>query len=203
MSRVTIDITISLDGFIAGPNQSVENPIGENGDRLHRWMFEAAAKNASELEAITSSGAYIMGRNMFGPIRDEWALGDDGKIEWNGWWGPDPPYHAPVFVLTNHPRAPLVMRGGTTFTFVTEGITSALAQAIASSPDGTVSIAGGASTARQYLQAGLVDALRLHLAPVLLGTGERLFDGLNALNLEPLEARATALVTHLAYRVIP
>ena len=203
MSRVTIDITISLDGFIAGPNQSVENPIGENGDRLHRWMFEAAAKNASELEAITSSGAYIMGRNMFGPIRDEWALGDDGKIEWNGWWGPDPPYHAPVFVLTNHPRAPLVMRGGTTFTFVTEGITSALAQAIASSPDGTVSIAGGASTARQYLQAGLVDALRLHLAPVLLGTGERLFDGLNALNLQPLEARATALVTHLAYRVIP
>lgn len=203
MSRVTIDITISLDGFIAGPNQSVENPIGENGDRLHRWMFEAAAKNASELEAITSSGAYIMGRNMFGPIRDEWALGDDGKIEWNGWWGPDPPYHAPVFVLTNHPRAPLVMRGGTTFTFVTEGITQALAQAIASSPDGTVSIAGGASTARQYLQAGLVDALRLHLAPVLLGTGERLFDGLNALNLEPLEARATALVTHLAYRVIP
>ena len=203
MSRVTIDITISLDGFIAGPNQSVENPIGENGDRLHRWMFEAAAKNASELEAITSSGAYIMGRNMFGPIRDEWALGDDGKIEWNGWWGPDPPYHAPVFVLTNHPRAPLVMRGGTTFTFVTEGITSALAQAIASSPDGAVSIAGGASTARQYLQAGLVDALRLHLAPVLLGTGERLFDGLNALNLEPLEARATALVTHLAYRVIP
>ena len=203
MSRVTIDITISLDGFIAGPNQSVENPIGENGDRLHRWMFEAAAKNASELEAITSSGAYIMGRNMFGPIRDEWALGDDGKIEWNGWWGPDPPYHAPVFVLTNHPRAPLVMRGGTTFTFVTEGITSALAHAIASSPDGTVSIAGGASTARQYLQAGLVDALRLHLAPVLLGTGERLFDGLNALNLQPLEARATALVTHLAYRVIP
>ena len=203
MSRVTIDITISLDGFIAGPNQSVENPIGENGDRLHRWMFEAAAKNASELEAITSSGAYIMGRNMFGPIRDEWALGDDGKIEWNGWWGPDPPYHAPVFVLTNHPRAPLVMRGGTTFTFVTEGITQALAQAIASSPDGTVSIAGGASTARQYLQAGLVDALRLHLAPVLLGTGERLFDGLNALNLEPLEARATVLVTHLAYRVIP
>ena len=144
-----------------------------------------------------------MGRNMFGPIRDEWALGDDGKIEWNGWWGPDPPYHAPVFVLTNHPRAPLVMRGGTTLTFVTEGITQALAQAIASSPDGTVSIAGGASTARQYLQAGLVDALRLHLAPVLLGTGERLFDGLNALNLEPLEARATALVTHLAYRVIP
>ena len=203
MSRVTIDITISLDGFVAGPNQSVENPIGENGDRLHRWMFEAAAKNASELEAITSSGAYIMGRNMFGPIRDEWALGDDGKIEWNGWWGPDPPYHAPVFVLTNHPRAPLVMRGGTTLTFVTEGITQALAQAIASSPDGTVSIAGGASTARQYLQAGLVDALRLHLAPVLLGTGERLFDGLNALNLEPLEARATALVTHLAYRVIP
>ena len=203
MSRVTIDITISLDGFIAGPNQSVENPIGENGDRLHRWMFEAAAKNASELEAITSSGAYIMGRNMFGPIRDEWALGDDGKIEWNGWWGPDPPYHAPVFVLTNHPRAPLVMRGGTTFTFVTGGIKSALAQAIASSPDGTVSIAGGASTARQYLQAGLVDALRLHLAPVLLGTGERLLDGLNALNLEPLEARATALVTHLAYRVIP
>lgn len=203
MSRVTIDITISLDGFVAGPNQSLENPIGENGDRLHRWMFEAAASNAPELEAIISSGAFIMGRNMFGPIRDEWTLGDDGEIEWNGWWGPDPPYRAPVFVLTNHPRAPLVMRGGTTFTFVTEGITSALAQAIASSPDGIVSIAGGASTARQYLQAGLVDELRLHLAPVLLGTGERLFDGLSALNLEPLEARATAFVTHLAYRVTP
>ena len=203
MSTVSIDITISLDGFVAGPNQSLENPIGENGNRLHRWMFEAAASNASELEAIISSGAYIMGRNMFGPIRDEWTLGDDGEIEWNGWWGPDPPYHAPVFVLTNHPRAPLVMKGGTTFTFVTEGIESALAQAIASSPDGIVSIAGGASTARQYLQAGLVDELRLHLAPVLLGNGERLFDGLSVLNLAPLEARATALVTHLVYRVLP
>jgi dihydrofolate reductase len=142
MNRVTIDMTISLDGFVAGPKQSLENPLGENGDRLHCWMFEAAAENVAEVEAIVSSGAYIMGRNMFGPIRDEWILGNDGEIDWNGWWGPEPPYHGPVFVLTNHPRSPLVMKGGTTFTFVTEGIESALAQAIASSPDGTVSIAG-------------------------------------------------------------
>ena len=203
MTRVTLDMTISLDGFVAGPKQSLENPLGANGDRLHRWMFEAAAENAAEVEAIVSSGAYIMGRNMFGPIRGEWILGDDDEIDWNGWWGPEPPYHGPVFVLTNHPRPLLVMKGGTTFTFVTEGIESALTQAIASSPDGTVSIAGGASIVRQYLEAGLVDELRLHLAPVLLGSGERLFDGLSIGELEPLTARATALVTHLAYRVAP
>ena len=203
MSTVSINMAISLDGFVAGPHQSLADPVGENGHQLHRWMFETADENAAELEEILSPGAYIMGRNMFGPIRDEWTLGDDGEIDWTGWWGPEPPYHGPVFVLTNHPRPPLVMEGGTTFTFVTEGIESALVQAIASSPDGTVSIAGGASTARQYLEAGLVDELRLHLSPVVLGSGERLFDGPIAGRFEPLAARVASLVTHLSYRVTP
>ena len=195
MSQVTCDIAVSIDGFAAGPNQSLENPIGEGVEKLHRWMFEAAEENAAELEAITAAGAYVMGRNMFGPGRGEW---DEA---WRGWWGDDPPYHAPVFVLTHHARAPLEMQGGTTFTFVTDGIESALAQASAAAGDRDVAIAGGASRVNQYLAAGAIDELRLHVVPLILGAGERLFDGVSRIDLEPLDVRRTDLVTHLRYRV--
>ena len=196
MSKVTCDLSVSVDGFVAGPHQSLDNPLGEGAeDRLHQWMFEEPEANAAELQGITAAGAFIMGRNMFSPGRDDWDL------EWKGWWGDDPPYHRPVFVLTHHPRPMLPMRGGTTFTFVTDGIESALAQAREAAGEGDVAIAGGAHTVNQYLAAGLIDELRLHVAPVVLGAGERLFDGVGDLTLEPLGARGTNLVTHLRYRV--
>jgi dihydrofolate reductase len=159
-------------------------------------MFEEPEANAAERARLTAAGAFVMGRNMFGPGRGAW------DEDWKGWWGDEPPYHAPVFVLTHHPRAPLTMAGGTTFTFVTDGIASALAQARAAAGDADVAIAGGAETANQYLAAGLVDELRLHVAPVVLGAGERLFDGVSDLTLEPLEVRDAGLVTHLRYRVV-
>ena len=196
MSKVTCDLSVSVDGFVAGPHQSLDNPLGEGAeDRLHQWMFEEPEANAAELQGITAAGAFIMGRNMFSPGRDDWDL------EWKGWWGDDPPYHRPVFVLTHHPRPMLPMRGGTTFTFVTDGIESALAQAREAAGEGDIAIAGGAHTVNQYLAAGLIDELRLHVAPVVLGAGERLFDGVGDLTLEPLGARGTNLVTHLRYRV--
>jgi dihydrofolate reductase len=199
MSKVTCDVSVSLDGFSAGVNQTRDKPFGEgvgpDGVRLHRWMFEDAERNAAEIEAITAAGAYIMGRNMFGPDRGEWDL------EWKGWWGDEPPYHAPVFVLAHRPREPLTMQGGTTFTFVTDGIESALAQAREAAGDQDVSIAGGAATVRQYLAAGLLDELRLHLVPVLVGAGERPLDGVGDLDLTTLEVRDAGLVTHLRYRM--
>jgi dihydrofolate reductase len=141
MSTVTADIAVSLDGFAAGPNQSEELPFGEGVDgRLHTWMFDHADENRDEIDGIVNAGAYIMGRNMFGPGRGEWDL------DWNGWWGPEPPYHAPVFVLTHHRREPLEMDGGTTFTVVTDGPEAALAQASRAAGDGRVAIAGGAAT---------------------------------------------------------
>jgi dihydrofolate reductase len=199
MSKVTCDMAMSVDGYVAGPNQSADNPFGDGvGHRLHewmhKWMFEAADENAAEIAAITAAGAYIMGRNMFSPGRGEW------DETWQGWWGPEPPYHAPVFVLTHHPRASLTMQGGTTFTFVTDGIESALAQARAAAGDEDVAIAGGAATVNQYLASGVIDELRLHVAPVILGAGERLFDGVGDVELEPLDVRRTDFVTHLAYR---
>jgi dihydrofolate reductase len=200
MTKIVCDISMSVDGFVAGPNQSRENPIGERaGDVLHRWMFEQRDANAAQIEAITASGAYVMGRNMFGPIRGEW------DEDWRGWWGEDPPYHAPVFVLTHHPREPLTMDGGTTFTFVADGIESALTQAREAAAGADVAIAGGAATVNQYLAAGAIDELRLHVATVVLGAGERLFDGVGELTLEPLNipAPGTDLVTHLSYRVSP
>jgi dihydrofolate reductase len=197
MTKVTTDMAISLDGFAAGLNQSLDNPFGEGvGDRLHQWMFEAADENAEEIAAITAAGAYVMGRNMFSPGRGDWDL------DWRGWWGDDPPYHAPVFVLTHHPRESLTMEGGTTFTFVTDGIESALAQAREAAGEKDVAIAGGARTVNQYLAAGLLDELRLHVAPVILGAGERLLEGAGGTTLEPLGARSTPLVTHLRYRVV-
>ena len=195
MSNVTCDVTISIDGYVAGPNQSLAEPLGEGGERLHRWMFEERDANAAAVEAITAAGAYVMGRNMFGGGRGGWDQ------EWKGWWGDDPPYHAPVFVLTHHPRAPLPMQGGTTYYFVTDGIESALASAREAAGDADVAIAGGAATINQYLSAGLIDELRLHVAPMVLGAGERLFEGVGGLDLERLDLGGTELVTHLTYRV--
>jgi dihydrofolate reductase len=197
MAKVACDMAVSVDGFVAGPNQTLDKPFGDGvGDRLHRWMFEQPEANAAALEAIDAPRAYVMGRNMFGPGRGAW------DEQWKGWWGDDPPYHAPVFVLTHHSREPLTMQGGTTFTFVTDGIESALAQARKAAGDGDVAIAGGGATVNQYLAAGLIDELRLHVAPVVLGVGERLFDGVGDLDLERLDVSATDLVTHMTYRVI-
>ncbi|MFG2001524.1 dihydrofolate reductase family protein [Spirillospora sp. NPDC048911] len=196
LSKVTCDMSMSLDGFTAGPRQSLDQPFGEGvDDRLHRWMFEQAEVHADVIEAGTEAGAFIMGRNMFAPGRGEWDL------DWNGWWGEEPPYHAPVFVLTHHPRESVTMKGGTTFHFVTDGIESALARAREAAGERTVSIAGGAHTVNQYLAAGLIDELRLHIAPVILGQGERLLKDVGDLNLEPVHVAGTDLVTHVTYRV--
>jgi dihydrofolate reductase len=197
MTKVTCDMAVSVDGFTAGPNQRADKPFGDGPvERLTQWMLEQREANAAELEAITAAGAFIMGRNMFSPGRGEW------DETWKGWWGVEPPYHAPVFVLTHHPREPLGMQGGTTFTFVTDGIQSALDQAREAAGSSDVSIAGGASTVNQYLAAGAIDELRLHVAPVVLGVGERLFEGVGPLSLEPAGVNTTDLVTHLTYRIV-
>jgi dihydrofolate reductase len=210
MSSVTSHISVSLDGYVAGPNQSVENPIGEGGMRLHEWVFatdswrgqhgleggERTADAEVVDEVVQGVGAYIMGRKMFG--------GGDGPWDesWTGWWGEDPPYHVPVFVLTHHAREPLAMQGGTTFTFVTDGIESALEQARAAAGDQDVAIAGGASAVQQYLAAGLLDELYLHIVPTILGAGERLLDGVGDPTLEPVNVVASPAVTHVKYRVV-
>ena len=197
MTKVTCDISISVDGYAAGLNQSEAEPFGPRvGTRLHRWMFDQPEANAEAIERITAARAYIMGRNMFGPVRGDW------DPDWKGWWGDDPPYHAPVFVLTHHPREPLEMQGGTTFTFVTDGIESALAQAHEAAGGGDVAVAGGANTINQYLTAGAIDELRLHVVPLVLGEGERLFEGVGEVELEPLDVSGNELVTHLSYRVV-
>jgi dihydrofolate reductase len=195
MSQVFCDMTVSLDGFTAALNQSADAPFGEGGDALHRWMFEDADTNVAEMQAIVDAGAFIMGRHMFGPGRGEWDL------SWTGWWGEDPPYHAPVFVLTHYSREPLEMQGGTTFRFVTEGIESAFQQARVAAGDRNVAIAGGAATANAYLAAGHVDELRLHIAPLVLGAGERLLKDVGPLALRPVAARSTDLATHVTYRI--
>ena len=195
MTKVTCDSGVSLDGFSAGPDQSLDDPLGKGGERMHRWMFEQPEANKAERDAIVEAGAYIMGRHMFCPDRGEWDL------DWRGWWGEDPPYHAPVFVLGHREREPVEMEGGTTFHFVTDGIEAAMERAKEAAGDRTVSIAGGASTVQQYLRAGLIDELRLHIAPVILGSGERLLDGVGDLKLEQLAVTSSELVTHITYRV--
>jgi dihydrofolate reductase len=210
MSSVTCQISISLDGFVAGPNQSVEDPIGEGGMRLHEWVFKTDSWRGqhgleggeptvdSEVvdEVVQGVGAHVMGRKMFG--------GGDGVWDetWTGWWGEDPPFHAPVFVLTHHPREPLSMRGGTTFTFVTDGIESALEQARTAADGRDVAIAGGASAVRQYLAAGMLDELYLHIVPIVLGAGERLLENVGEPIVEPVKVIASPAVTHVKYRVV-
>lgn len=198
MSETTCHMSISLDGFVAGPEQSVDNPLGKRGIELHGWHIgDERANDADEIAAgwlMRPRGAYVMGRNMFGPIRGEW------DSDWRGWWGAEPPYHAPVFVLTHHPHEPIEMDGGTTFHFVTEGFDAAYAQAKRAASSKGVDIAGGASTVRQALAAGVVDELTLDIAPVLLGAGERLFDGIDTFGFEPVEVLQSPLATHIRYR---
>ncbi|MDI1464064.1 dihydrofolate reductase family protein [Catellatospora sp. KI3] len=197
MGKVTCDISVSVDGYAAGPNQRLEAPLGDGAERLlHRWMFEDVESNQAELAAITAAGAFIMGRNMFGPGRGEWDL------DWTGWWGAEPPYHAPVFVLTHHERDSVPMRGGTVFHFVTGGVGEALARARDAAGGQDVAVAGGAATVNQFLAAGLLDELRLHVSPVLLGRGERLFEGLGRTELVQVGVRHTDLVTHLRYEPV-
>lgn len=199
--RVIVNISMSADGYTAGPDQTEARPFGEDGgdgwgDRFHGWMFETGEENRAEVEEIADYTAVIMGRNMFGPVRGAWDRA------WNGWWGDDPAFHSPVFVLTHHVREPQPMEGGTTYHFVTDGIEAALKQAREAAGDGDVSILGGATTINQYLAAGLVDELRLHVVPITLGSGTRLFDGVPPLRLEQVKSRAATGVTHLTYCVL-
>ena len=194
---VTADISVSLDLVGAGEDQSLEHPFGRRvgeGERLHTWMFEHGDENADEVAAITAAGAFIMGRHMFDPNRGEW------DPDWQGWWGPEPPYHAPVFVLCSRPRDPLAMAGGTTFHFVTDGIEAALARAREAAGDQDVAVAGGPTTINAFLRAGLLDELRLHVVPITYGEGLRIFDGVPDLELVPASSRTTPHVTHLVWR---
>jgi dihydrofolate reductase len=191
-------MSISLDGFVAGPDQSSENPLGVRGLELHQWHLgevDNEGDRRAQAALMGPRGAYVMGRNMFGPIRGEW------RDDWRGWWGEEPPYHAPVFVLTHYAREPVEMAGGTTFYFVTGGFDAALEQAKAAAGDGDVDIAGGASTVRQAFAAGAIDELMLDIAPVLLGRGERLFDDVADPGLEPVEVIHSPRATHVRYRV--
>lgn len=213
MSKLRFNITMTLDGYVAGPNQSVEHPLGEGAEHLHDWAFkqkffrEAHGEEGGETgtnddvlrETFANIGATIMGRNMFGGGPGPW-----GNDPWNGWWGDNPPFHTPVFVLTHHAREPLVMQGGTTFTFVTDGIESALDQARAAAGGKDVALGGGANVAQQYLAAGLIEEIEIHLVPLLLGGGARLFDNLagSDVKLEPGRTIEAPGVTHLKYRVV-
>lgn len=209
MSKVRVGgFSISLDGFGAGPEQSLEHPLGKRGPELHQWMFGTrffhtmigkdggsdGVDQAYAQRAMSGFGAFILGRNMFGPVRGPWL--DDS---WKGWWGANPPYHAPTFVLTHHPRDPIEMEGGTTFIFVTEGIEAALDKARAAAGDLDVKIGGGVETVRQYLRAGLIDELHYALSPVVLGQGEAMFAGIDlpALGFRVTEHQASEHATHI------
>ncbi len=202
MNYTTAHMSVSLDGFVAGPDQTIDDPIGRGGMALHQWHFDAD-QPGHEVDArwtaalLRPRGAYVMGRNMFGPVRGPWASYDG---DWRGWWGDEPPYHAPVFVLTHHEHEPVELAGGTTFHFVTDGFDRALALA-RKAGNGDVDVAGGASTVRQAIRSGQLDELSLDIAPVLLGAGERIFDGDVDIRLEPLEAEHSPWATHVRYRV--
>jgi dihydrofolate reductase len=197
MGEVICGIGVSLDGFVAGSGMTEEKPFGDVAPEvMHRWMFDEPGRHVVERQYVSErAGAYIMGRNMYGPSGAEYDR------DWRGWWGEEPPYHAPVFVLTHRQHDPLVMQGGTTFTFVTDGIESALAQAKAAAGDRDVCIAGGADVVNQYLAAGLIDELWIHTAPVTIGHGARLFTDVPRMRFEPVEVGGTSLVTHVRYRV--
>lgn len=212
MTRLICDISVSLDGFVAGPNQTLEQPLGEGGERLHQWLFplasfrerhgleggETGPDDEVAREWLDATGAVVMGRRMFSGGEGPWE--DDPNAD--GWWGDDPPFQVPVFVLTHHAREPLVKQRGTTFTFVTDGIEAALDQARDAAGGEDVSLGGGASVIQQYLKAGLLDELQVHLAPVLLGDGVHLFDRLGAgpAELEVTRVIASPAVTHLRFR---
>src|SRR5436190_20088333 len=214
MAGVRCDISMSLDGFAAGPNPSLEKPLGAGGDLLHEWAFAAASWRESHglsggeanadsdvlKESIDSTGAVVMGRRMFSGGEGAWE--DDPRAD--GWWGDDPPFHVPVFILTHHPRETVTKQGGTTFNFVTDGIESALEQARAAAGEKDVAVAGGASIVQQYLKAGLLDEIQLHVVPLLLGDGVRLFDNLASDRpaLEITRVIDSPAVTHLRYRVL-
>jgi dihydrofolate reductase len=214
MGRSKAQISVSLDGYMAGPNQSEANPLGEGGMALHEWVFKLSSwrdphgieggegdenpSNAVLEAAQVDIGAVVMGRNMFGPVRGDW-----GDEDWRGWWGDDPPFHAPVFVLTHHPRDPVEMAGGTSFHFVTDGIESAMSQAREAAGEKDVSIGGGASTLRQAIAAGELDEILVHQVPILLGGGESLFAGLEAgaASIELRDVVRGPEALHLTYRV--
>ncbi|MBA9002112.1 dihydrofolate reductase family protein [Thermomonospora cellulosilytica] len=203
------NISVSLDGYMAGPGQGLENPLGVGGERLHTWAFQT--RSAREMHGMSGGdegldndfmkqgdagiGATIMGRNMYGPVRGPW----DAENEWKGWWGDNPPYHHPVFVLTHHPHPSITMEGGTTFHFVTEGIEVALERAFEAAGGADVRLGGGASTIQQYMRAGLLDELHFVIVPILLGGGERLFDNLDggAEGYECTEFVSSPAVTHV------
>ena len=213
MGKVVAEISTSLDGYVAGPNPTLENPLGEGGDQLHEWAVrlkswrethglpdgESGPDDELLAESVAATGAVVMGRQMFSGGEGPWE--DDANA--NGWWGDEPPFHKPVFVLTHHAREPLVLKG-TTFTFVTDGLDSAIDDARAAAAEQDVLVAGGADTIDQAIRAGLVDELQLHLAPVLLGAGARLFDGVapELPRFEITQVIESPLVTHLRYRVV-
>jgi dihydrofolate reductase len=210
MPKLKFTITMSLDGYVAGPGQNLENPLGEGGTALHEWALATRSFRATHGmdEGETglddrhagawneNIGATIMGRNMFGPVRGSW--GDDA---WRGWWSDDPPYHTPVFVLTHHARDPLEMKGGTTFHFVTDGIEAALEQALEAASGLDVSVAGGAAAAQQYLRAGLIDEMAIHVVPLFLGGGSRLFENLDGgpAGYECVGLESSPAVAHYSY----
>jgi dihydrofolate reductase len=212
MSRFRFQLSVSLDGFVAGPDQSEEHPLGVGGEELHQWVLgleawrrphglEGGEVNASTPvmeEAQANVGATVMGRNMFGGGPGPWRA----DRPWTGWWGDNPPFHTPVFVLTHHPRDPLEMEGGTTFFFVTDGIEAAFDQAKQAAGGRDVMLGGGASVVQQYLAAGLIDEFDLHLVPILLGAGARLFEQVSDLDVEQVRVIEAPGVTHLKYRVV-
>jgi dihydrofolate reductase len=197
MGRVTCHLSMSLDGFIGGPNQSLEDPLGVGGRQLLQWhLSEHEADVAAFAELLGPMGAYVMGRNMFGPIRGPWST------DWRGWWGDDPPYHAPVFVLSHYERDSIEMTGGTTFHFVTDGFDAALTRARDVAGDGDIRITGGASTVRQAFAAGAIDDIYLDIVPIALGSGETIFDGPQAGVLIQLDVTHSPTYTHIHYSVV-
>jgi dihydrofolate reductase len=211
MSKIFADISVSLDGYIAGPNPTLKEPLGQGGEQLHEWVFKLAAwrkphgmtggetnsDSAIMEESTANTGAVIMGRKMFSGGTGPWE--DDPNPD--AWWGENPPFHVPVFVLTNHARDMVTKDGGTTFTFVTDGIQSALSQAKSAAGDKDISIAGGADTIQQFLTAGLLDELQIHVSPVLLHGGTRLLDNIDGVKLEKIRVIDAPLVTHTKFRV--
>src|SRR5882757_6903434 len=197
MSETTCHMSISLDGFVAGPDQSLEHPLGRRGIELHHWHLDEPLHDADARARdllLRPRGAYVMGRNMFGPIRGQW------QGDWRGWWGDEPPYHAPVFVLTHYEHEPIEMAGGTTFHFVTDGFDAALARAKAVAGEGDIRITGGASTVRQAFAAGAIDDIYLDIGPVVLGSGESIFADVRP-GLTQLEVTHSTKYTHIHYRV--